>query len=155
MSEFFVYIATESTEDPAVPYGTRDIRFLAQDTSDAFRALEGGYQRVGQLAFFPLQRSVSGHMLCDGKEVPKASFPQLWSYLGDTQGTPADADNFVLPNYVGAAAFEPATVSQTETVNDGTVTAPPPTDPSIPGWDDSIYDQWDSGGKPPWFIPPP
>lgn len=155
MSGLFPYICTESTLDPYVSAQTNDIRFLAQQVADGFSALQGGYRMVGQLAFFPLQRNVPGHMLCDGKEVSKAAFPRLYSYLGDTQGTPVDPDNFVLPNYIGAASFVPAATADTETVVDSTVTAPAPTDPAIPAWDEEIYKQWDSAGRPPNFLPPP
>lgn len=147
MSEFFPYIATKTTVDPYVPSGTRDMRLLAQDVSDAFVALSGGFTRVGQLVFFPLQRAVPGHLLCDGKEVSKASYPQLYSYLGDSFGTPVDPDNFLLPNYIGGA-LAPAATANTETVSDGGATTPPPTDPGIPAWDEEVYDQWDTGGKP-------
>ncbi len=155
MSELFPYICTKSTVDPYIPPLNYDIRTLSRDVSDAFVALSGGYYQVGQVKFFPLQRSVAGHLLCDGKEVSKASFPQLYSFLGDTQGLPSDPANFILPDFIGAASFVPAAASQPETVTDGTTTAPPPTDPSIPGWDLETYNQWDNGGRPIWFMPPP
>lgn len=157
MSALLVYICTKSTVDPYVAPSAADLRMLARDVSDGFLALSGGYRMVGQLAFFPLQRSVPGHLLCDGREVPKASFPELYSYLGNTEGTPVDPDNFVLPNYVGATAFEPAATSEPETVDAGTSTAPAPVDPAIPDYDwyDEVYKQWDNAGRPPNFLPPP
>lgn len=147
MSGLFAYIATKTTADPYLPPATHDIRILARDVSDAFVALSGGYVMVGELKFFPLQRSVPAHLLCDGREVAKISFPELYSYLGDTQGTPADTDNFVLPNFIGATAFDPAPTAEVEETNAGTVTTPPPTDPSIPNWYDD-YGDADSGGRP-------
>jgi hypothetical protein len=148
VSELFAYISSKTTADPYIPPVSLDIRKLSRDVSDAFVALSGGYRMVGQVTFFPLQRSVPGHLLCDGKEVAKASFPELYSFLGDTQGTPVDPDNFLLPNLIGAASFVPAAASEPETVEDGTVTSPPPTDPSIPAWNEDIYEDTDSGGKP-------
>src|SRR5689334_21460180 len=106
MSEFYAYICTKSTVDPVLPSRTASVDILARDVSDSFSALVGGYFRVGQLAFFPVQRSVPGHLLCDGRQVSKSSFPELYEYLGSSQGTPADAHNFVLPDYL--TALEPA-----------------------------------------------
>lgn len=155
MSELFAYICTRTTADPYLPPAIPDIRILARDVSDAFVALSGGHQIVGQLRFFPVQRAVPYHLLCDGREVAKTSFPELWNLLGETQGTPVDTDNFVLPSFIGAAAFDPAPAAQTETEDQGTVTTPPPTDPSVPNWDPDVYYDVESGGKvyPPWFIP--
>lgn len=117
------------------------MRFLHRDVSDALAGFAGGHQVVGRLAFYPLQRSVPGHLLCDGKEVSKTSFPELYAYLGDTQGTPADSDNFVLPDFLGA--ITPATVADPETVSDGTV--------STPGTGEN-YGDVDSGGR--WYKDP-
>lgn len=137
MSELFTYISTKTTADPYIPAASRDLRFLARDVSDALTAISGGHQVVGRLAFYPLQRSVPGHLLCDGQEVAKVSFPELYEYLGDTQGTPADADNFVLPNFLGTIA--PAATADPETVTNGTV--------NTSGSGDTFGDV-DSGGKP-------
>ena len=154
MSELFPYICTRTTADPYIPPVVSDIRHLSRDLSDAFVALSGGYRMAGQIVFFPLQRSVPAHLLCDGREVGKTIFPELYSFLGDTQGTPVDPDNFVLPNFIGGA-FTPAAAADTETENQGTVSTPPPSDPSIPNWYDP-YGDADSGGKqyPPWEAPP-
>lgn len=151
MSQFFAYIATKTTADPYLPPATPDIRILARDVSDAFVALSGGYQRVGELKFFPLQGTVAGHLLCDGREVSKISFPELYGFLGDTQGTPANAANFVLPNFVGAASFDPAPVAEPEVEVGGSVTTTPPTvpDPDIDYWWKN-YDPADSGGRFPY-----
>lgn len=142
----FVYICTRTTADPVIPPASPDVRILARNVSDGFAALAGGSHVVGQLRFFPLQRAVPFHLLCDGKEVEKAAFPELYSYLGDTQGAAASG-NFKLPNYVGAASFVPAPTSEPETVTAGTAESPPPDDPQIPAWDENAYGQWDSGGR--------
>lgn len=148
MSEFFAYVATKSTAEPSVPARSVSVERLSRDISDAFYALQGGYLHVGQLAFFPVQRSVPNHLLCDGREVAKVSFPELYEYLGDSQGTPADADNFVLPDYTGT--FTPATTSDVETATEGTVSTPVPAVPSPAYNPDSStpnYGDVDSGGR--------
>lgn len=153
MSELFAYIATSTTNDPYVP-ATQDLRLLTRDVTDAFIAISGGHRIVGKLAFFPIQRTVPGHLLCDGREVAKEDFPELYRYLGDTQGTPAAPENFVLPNFIGgAASFDPPAAAEIETVVDGTVYTDPPAVPPTPYYAEEFLKQWDSAGRPP--IPPP
>jgi hypothetical protein len=108
-------------------------------------------RRFGRLhSYFrrPVQRSVANHLLCDGREVSKASFPELYSYLGDTQGTPVNPDNFLLPDYL--TAFAPAPTADVETAADGTVTTPPPAVPpptDYPERTDRVWGNVDSGGR--------
>lgn len=145
MSTVFPYICTTQTMDAFIPATARDLPTFARDVSDGFYAMQGGYRRVGQLAFFPLQKAVPFHLLCNGQEVPKASFPELYEYLGDFEGAAADPANFKLPNYIGAA-LEPAATAAAETVEGGTVTS----EPSTPGGGDSggsIDKAVDSGGR--------
>lgn len=144
MSELFTYICVKQTADPYVPPITQNIITLARDTSDGFYALQGGHQTLGQLALFPVQRSVAFHLLCDGSEVPKTAFPELYEFLGDSQGTPADPLNFVLPNFLGT--ITPAATAIPETVVGGTVTSETP---SVGGGDSggSIDFAVDSGGR--------
>lgn len=147
MSDFQVYIATKTTADPYIPQGTVSLAHLSRDVSDAFLSLTGGRTQVGQLALFPIQRAVPNHLLCDGKEVPQASFPELYAYLGDTQGAAA-AGNFKLPDY--SAAFTPAVAPEAETVEAGTVTTPPPAVPPPtydPNKTEKTYGGVDSGGR--------
>lgn len=150
MSELFSYICTKQTADPFVPPQTIGITALSRDVSDGFYALQGGYFRIGQISMYPVQRSVANHLLCDGTEVPKVSFPELYQYLGDTQGTPADPDNFVLPNYIGA--LDPAAAADPETIAGGTVTSSTPSDPGT-GSGGSIDYAVDSGARYDIWIP--
>jgi hypothetical protein len=148
MSELFTYICTKSTVDPYVSFNALNLNALSREVSDAFLSLQGGYSRVGQLAFFPVQRSVPNHLLCDGREVYKDAFPELWEYLGSSQGTPTDPDKFVVPSFVGAAAFAPAATSSTETENQGTVSTPTPTPPpGDPAPNPDLYGDTTSGGR--------
>ncbi|WP_324807224.1 hypothetical protein SH584_11500 [Sphingomonas sp. LY29] len=147
MSEVFTYICTKSTVDPFLPPRTASVESLSRDVSDAFFALQGGRFEVGKLAQFPLQRSVANHLLCDGREVSKVSFPELYDYLSDSQGAATDPDYFVLPNYLGT--ITPAATAETETVVEGTVTSPPPV-PPVPGDPTPVaplYGDVDSGGR--------
>lgn len=142
MSQFFAYICTRTTADPYLPQSSPDLRRFTRDVSDAFVAISGGFQRVGAISLFPVQRTVPNNLLCDGQEVAKVSFPELYDYLGDTQGTASDTDYFVLPNYV--ADFVAATAAEPETVVDGTVTTP-----TIPDTYERLdsHERADSGGR--------
>lgn len=148
MSDFFAYICVKSTADPFIPPKSANIETLSRDVSDGFAALSGGHFEVGRLAFFPVQRSVPNHLLCNGREVPKVSFPELYSYIGDTGGAPADPDNFVLPDYL--TAFTPAATADTETASEGTVSTPPPAVPpptDYPEREERVWGDVDSGGR--------
>ncbi len=144
MSEIFYYICAKQTSDPYVPPTALNLATLARDVSDGFYALQGGHLRVGQLALFPAQRAVPFHLLCDGQEVPKVAFAELYDFLGDFEGVPVDPDNFVLPNFLGAAA--PAAVAAPETVEGGTVTSETPSSPGTGSGGSEDY-AVDSGGR--------
>lgn len=148
MSEFFAYISTRSTVDPYIPPKSSSIDLLSRDVSDAFAAISGGRFEVGKLSFYPTQRSVPNHLLCDGREVLKSSFPELYAYLGDTQGAAVDPEKFKLPDYL--TAFAPAPTAEPEATNTGTVSTPPPAVPPptyYPEQSDPLYGDVDSGGR--------
>lgn len=133
MSELFAYICTRQTADPYIPGQARDLQTLARDVSDGFYAIQGGRATVGKLAFFPVQRAIPDHLLCDGREVRCDQYPELFSYLGTAMGTPSDADHFVLPDYTGGGALTTPATTATETTSGGTVTSETPS----PGTGDS------------------
>lgn len=146
MSTFFTYVCTRTTADPYIPSKTRSIEILSRDVSDSLLALSGGRLEVGKLAFFPVQRSVPNHLLCDGREIPKASFQELFAYLGESGGVAADPLNFKLPNYL--ATFVPAPTAVVETTSQGTTsTPPPPADTTTTPAADEYYGDVDSGGR--------
>lgn len=144
MSELYAYICTQQTADPYVPPVARDLVTLARDTSDGFQALVGGYLRVGQISFFPIQKAVQYHLLCDGHEEPIGRFPELAAYLGTSQGAPSDPGNFVLPNYIGGLTA--AATANPETVQGGTVTSEAAL-PGTGGSGGSINRPVDVGGR--------
>lgn len=148
MSQFFAYIATKTTADPFLPPRSASIDALSRNVSDAFMALSGGRLEVGRLALYPVQRSVPNHLLCDGREVLKTSFPELYSYLGDNEGAASDPALFKLPDYL--TAFDPAPAAESETATSGTVSTPVPavTSPAYnPQQTDRLYGDVDSGGR--------
>jgi hypothetical protein len=143
VSQVFAYICVRQTADPYIPTIAQDLRRLSRDVSDGFAAMVGGYHRVGELAFFPQQRSVANHLLCNGQEVPKAAFPELYDYLGGLEGAPVDPLNFKLPNFIGTLA--PAAAAAAETVVASTVTSETPSaGTGVGGSEDYAVD---SGGR--------
>lgn len=127
MSNLFPYIATVTTSDPYLPVRPLDLARFSRDVSDAFVAISGGHHLVGKISMFPVQRTVPYHLLCDGQDVSKVSFPELFEYLGTSQGAAVDAvNNFKLPNYIGAASLVPAATATAETVVQGTVSTTAP-----------------------------
>jgi hypothetical protein len=149
MSVYFAYIATKTTADPYIPPRAVNVDILSRDVSDSFAAISGGRLEVGRLAFYPVQRSVPNHLLCDGREVLKTSFPELYAYLGETEGVAADPLKFKLPDYVTAVPAA-ATVADPETTNTGTVSTPAPIVPPetyYPEQSDPVWGDVDSGGR--------
>ena len=153
MGAVVTYICTRSTVDPYVPPMATSLPLLARDVADGFSALVGGHNVVGRLVQFPVQRSVPNHLLCDGREVAKVSFPELFAYLENSQGTPTDANYFMLPNYLTTIA--PVASPVIETAVGGTVTsadptpppAPPAGTPPPPPEEYPLYGPVDSGGR--------
>ncbi len=144
-SVVYTYICTRSTVDPYIPARSASLDIFSRDVSDGFGALAGGHYVVGRLSMFPVQRSVPNHLLCNGREVARSSFPELYDYLMDSQGAPADPLKFVLPNYL--VTITPAATAVPETTTEGTVTTPPPAGYPESGSGDP-YGDADSGGRP-------
>lgn len=144
----FAFIATKTTYANVVPDRARNQEDFNRRVSLAFKGNQGQQLQVGRISFFPLSKAVPGHLLCDGGEVSKTAFPELYSYLGDTQGTATDSANFKLPdirNFAFSATVPVQTVDQGGTVSTGgTVTEP--TEPGETGG--SVGGNIPSGGKP-------
>ena len=43
----------------------------------------------------------NGWLLCDGSEISKTTYPNLYEAIGDLWGTPSSSSNFKLPNLAG------------------------------------------------------
>lgn len=145
-STYFRFIATKTTYAATIPLTATSVPELARRVRGALLAT--GYPlRVGELKDFPLSTSQANMVLCDGSELPKLSFSELFEYLGDSQGTPVDAANFVLPNFVGVSTPAPTYPVQVVTpsdVNTGTPPTIPPT--GTPGG--VVRPNPPSGGRP-------
>lgn len=126
-SQLFAFIATKTTYSSVVPRSAVTQAEFNRKITNAFAGNTGRPVHIGEIIFFPLASPDSARslqmpnvILCDGSEVPKLSFPELAEYLGNTQGTPVDAANFVLPD-VRSFIFAPTVPVQVVDTG-GTVT---------------------------------
>jgi hypothetical protein len=129
-SSVFTFIATRTTYATTIPLRT-PLNDLTRRVRNTLSATDYP-TRVGELRDFPLATAIPGFLLCDGSEIARVSFPELYAYLGDSQGTATSSANFLLPNYVGTKTQAPTAPAQTivnGTVNTGGTT----TTPSNPG----------------------
>ena len=150
MATVYTFIATQTTYASTIPPIARSLGDLTRRVRDAMLATQFP-TRVGDLLDRPLSTAIEGFLLCDGSEVGKIDFPELYAYLGDTQGTPVDAANFLLPDYVGTktqAPTAPVQVVVGGTVQVGTAPVTPPVTPGISG---GTVGNPPSGGRPRTF----
>jgi microcystin-dependent protein len=53
---------------------------------------------IGTIICFAGQLAPPGWVVCDGSEIPKSEYSDLFSVIGNTYGTPINSNNFILPN---------------------------------------------------------
>jgi len=56
------------------------------------------YTPVGSILTFAGINVPSGWLFCNGSEVAQSDYPRLFSVIGNLYGTPANNNNFILPN---------------------------------------------------------
>jgi hypothetical protein len=126
MSDIYVFICTKTTADIALPTRAFDQIEFNRQISNTFRAFGGGHLVCGDLKLRPSADPVTNHLLCDGSEVSRTQFPELFALLGESEGIGDGVSTFNLPNYLGS----PVTVSETapvQTITEhGTVESPEP-----------------------------
>jgi hypothetical protein len=146
MSEFYTFIATKTTNDRVIPTANIAQSDFNRQIALAFADITGGTIRVGELKLMPKPDAIPNFLLCNGTEVAQDGFPELYAYLGDSEG-PASSGNFRLPNYIGA--FTPAATAPVQTVEGGTVsTGGAVTTPTQPGeTGSSVGGNIPSGGR--------
>jgi len=148
MSVFYRFIATKTTYAATIPSTVQGFADLVYRVRKALLATSYPL-RVGELRDFPLPTAQPNMLLGNGAEVAIASFPELYAYLGNSQGVPLDPLNFKLPNFVGVST--PAPVYPTQVVTGGDVnTGGVITEPTQPGQTGGV-----AGGNPPSGGRPP
>lgn len=106
MSEVFTFIATKTTQATTIPAFVQNLQELVYRLRGVLRANDYPLL-VGELREFPLATPRPNFLLCDGSEVAISAFPELYSYLGNSQGT-ASSGNFLLPDYQGTKEQAPS-----------------------------------------------
>ena len=86
-----------------------------------------GALHVGEYRFSARAADYGGWLLCDGREMSKATYAALYELIGDSFGVPSDPDVFKLPDargravaaVSGARALGAAVGAETHTLNTG------------------------------------
>jgi hypothetical protein len=92
--------------------------------------LAGSRHGVGDLLPRPIVKPVPLHLLCDGSELLRSSYPQLFEEIGTTWGAGDGSTTFNLPNLLGtsipnATAAPPQTVTEGGTSSTGETVSTP------------------------------
>jgi hypothetical protein len=125
VSQLYIFICTKTTPDAVLPVQTANQADYNRRVSNTFKAQAGGRLVVGDLKLRPDGKPIANHLLCDGSAVSRISFPELFAYLGTTEGAGDGATTFNLPNYLGSPLEVPATAPVQTTTPSGTITTPP------------------------------
>ena len=75
------------------------------------------FTMAGEIKMWAGDAIPDGWLLCDGSEVSKTDYPQLYKAIGDLWGTPNSSSNFKLPNLTGRVpvGYNAADTDTTET----------------------------------------
>jgi hypothetical protein len=134
MSSLFLFIATKTTADAVLPVQTANQADYNRRISNTFRAQSGGRLVVGDLKLRPNGNAVPNHLLCDGSAISRTQFPELFAFLGTSEGAGDGTTTFNLPNYLGTSLAVPATAPVQTITDAGTVSSGEPiTEPTTPG----------------------
>ena len=68
------------------------------------------FTMAGEIKMWAGDKIPEGWLLCDGSEVSKTKYPNLYAAIGDLWGTPNSSSNFKLPNLAGKVpvGYDPA-----------------------------------------------
>lgn len=91
-----------------------DVTTLAK-SSDTYTKTEvdtafGLAMPIGTVLHYAGSTAPNGWLVCDGSEVSKGEYAQLYAVIGTTYGTATSSDNFVLPNLIDRFAQGSKTV---------------------------------------------
>lgn len=90
----------------------RMVNYIFDSEGNVSNTFRQQIYKPGRLIFSAaLELDETDALLCDGREVAKADFPDLYSAIGDIYGTATSTNNFKIPDYRGifpvvAGAFE-------------------------------------------------
>jgi hypothetical protein len=123
------FICTTASYPSAVPVVAGSQAQFNRKSANAIAGLSKSRHEVGDLLPRTSSNPVNNHLLCDGSEVSRTAFPQLFAAIGDAWGAGDGTTTFNIPNLVGAtlpnATTAPAqTIADTTSSTGGTVVTP-------------------------------
>ena len=101
-------------------HGEGSIQLNGDTNIDGNTRIWGQFQVVnlaGEIKMWAGNEIPYGWLLCDGSEVSKTDYPELYGAIGDLWGTPSSSSNFKLPNLTGRVpvGYNAADTDTTET----------------------------------------
>lgn len=101
-------------------YGEGSIQLNGDTNIDGNTKIWGQFQVVnlaGEIKMWAGDEIPYGWLLCDGSEVRKTDYPELYGAIGDLWGVPSNSSNFKLPNLTGRVpvGYNAADTDTTET----------------------------------------
>ena len=101
-------------------HGEGSIQLNGDTNIDGDTKIWGQFQVVnlaGEIKMWAGNEIPYGWLLCDGSEVSKTDYPELYGAIGDLWGTPNSSSNFKLPNLTGRVpvGYNSADTDTTET----------------------------------------
>lgn len=108
-TENYIFDAFKGTSG-STEYQSFAIGGIARDFSNSKRHSEGNfdcymhpifYTMAGEIKMWAGDTIPDGWLLCDGSEVSKTDYPELYKAIGDLWGVPNSSSNFKLPNLAG------------------------------------------------------
>ena len=121
-TQVFVYIATQTTYERTVPASGITPNEFQRQTANLLSDLALGQTRAGDLLFRPIEKSISGHLLCDGTLLSIDQFRQLYDEIGTEFGGDG-VTTFALPDYTDQPITAPAATVTQNIVEGGTVSS--------------------------------
>lgn len=94
------YVTISDSELLAVPYAKAADRATNATNAENATSADNGTP-AGTVISFAGATAPTGYLVCDGQEVSKASYPELYAAIGDLWGTPQSGTNFKLPDLRG------------------------------------------------------
>lgn len=99
MSDVHVFIATRTTGDIVVPARAGNQDEFNRRIAAVLAMINGGHLHAGNLKLRPTPDPLQDHLLCDGSAISREQFPELFAYLGTSQGEGDGVETFNLPDY--------------------------------------------------------
>lgn len=120
MAEIYWFICSRSAYPVVVPTVASNQSNFNRQMSNAVAGIRNSRHAVGDLLVRPIPKAIKDHLLCDGSEVARLSFPQLFAEIGTQWGEGDGETTFNLPNLLGAT-LPNATTAPEQTITDSTV----------------------------------